>query len=112
VNSGSGWTTARCTKRTRSTDFQSVGIEYFIRNEGDVRRKVTMQQQTQETPHVGSFVASHSYGIIRSVCIRPRRIFGWIKAYFRVDNDKLSNPYKRKSFLALECELQGLDVEA
>ena len=33
------------------------------------------------------------------------------KAYFRADDDKLSNPYKRKFFLALECELQGLDVE-
>jgi len=34
------------------------------------------------------------------------------KAYFRADDDKLSNPYKRQSFVALERELQGLDAEA
>jgi hypothetical protein len=34
------------------------------------------------------------------------------KAYFRADDDKLSNPYKRKFFVAMECELQGLDAEA
>jgi hypothetical protein len=34
------------------------------------------------------------------------------KAYFRAADDKLSNPHKRKFFVALECELQGLDAEA
>jgi hypothetical protein len=34
------------------------------------------------------------------------------KAYFRADDDKLSNPHKRKFFVALERELQGLDAEA
>jgi hypothetical protein len=34
------------------------------------------------------------------------------KAYFRVDDDKLSDPYKRRFFLALERELQELDAEA
>jgi hypothetical protein len=34
------------------------------------------------------------------------------KTYFRVDDDKLSNPHKRKLFVALERELQGLDAEA
>ena len=33
------------------------------------------------------------------------------EAYFRADDDKLSDP-KRKFFLALECDLQGLDAEA
>jgi hypothetical protein len=35
-----------------------------------------------------------------------------LKAYFRGDDDKLSNPQKRKFFVALEQELQGLDPEA
>jgi hypothetical protein len=34
------------------------------------------------------------------------------KAYFQADDDKLSNQRKRKFFVALERELQGLDVEA
>jgi hypothetical protein len=34
------------------------------------------------------------------------------KAYFRADDDKLTNPSKRQFFVALECELQGLDDEA
>ena len=34
------------------------------------------------------------------------------RAYFRADDDKLSNPQKRKFFVALEQELQGLDAEA
>lgn len=34
------------------------------------------------------------------------------KAYFRADDDKLTNPHKRGFFVALERELQGLDVEA
>jgi hypothetical protein len=34
------------------------------------------------------------------------------KAYFRADDDKLINPHKRKFFVALESELQGLDPEA
>jgi hypothetical protein len=34
------------------------------------------------------------------------------KAYCRADDDKLSNPHKRKFFVALERELQGLDAEA
>jgi hypothetical protein len=34
------------------------------------------------------------------------------KAYFRADDDKLSDPHKRKFFVALERELQGLDAEA
>ena len=33
-------------------------------------------------------------------------------AYFRADDDKLSNPFKRQFFVALERELQGLDAEA
>jgi hypothetical protein len=33
-------------------------------------------------------------------------------AYFRANDDKLTSPYKRKTFVALECELQGLDNEA
>jgi hypothetical protein len=34
------------------------------------------------------------------------------KAYFRANDDKLTNPYKRQFFVALESELQGLDDEA
>jgi hypothetical protein len=34
------------------------------------------------------------------------------KAYFRANDDKLSDPKKRKFFLALERELQGLDAKA
>jgi hypothetical protein len=34
------------------------------------------------------------------------------KAYFKTDDDKLSNPYKLPFFAALERELQGLDAEA
>jgi hypothetical protein len=34
------------------------------------------------------------------------------KAYFRADDDKLTNPHKRPFFVALESELQGLDTEA
>lgn len=34
------------------------------------------------------------------------------KAYFQADDDKLSNQRKRKFFVALERELQGLDAEA
>ncbi len=34
------------------------------------------------------------------------------EAYFRADDDKLSNPGKRKFFLALERDLQGLDAKA
>lgn len=34
------------------------------------------------------------------------------KAYFPVDDDKLTNPHKRPFFVALERELQGLDDEA
>jgi hypothetical protein len=34
------------------------------------------------------------------------------KAYFRADDDKLTNPNKRKIFVALECELQKLDEAA
>jgi hypothetical protein len=34
------------------------------------------------------------------------------KAYFRADDDKLTNRSKRPFFVALECELQGLDAEA
>jgi hypothetical protein len=34
------------------------------------------------------------------------------KAYFRADDDKLSNPHKRNFFVALEQDLQGLDAEA
>ncbi len=33
------------------------------------------------------------------------------KAYFQPDDTKLSDPRKRKFFLALECELQRLDAE-
>ena len=33
-------------------------------------------------------------------------------AYFRADDDKLTSPQKRKFFVALEQELQGLDAEA
>jgi hypothetical protein len=33
-------------------------------------------------------------------------------AYFWANDDKLTSPYKRKVFAALECELQGLDNEA
>jgi hypothetical protein len=33
-------------------------------------------------------------------------------AYFWANDDKLTNPYKRKAFAALESELQGLDYEA
>ncbi len=34
------------------------------------------------------------------------------QAYFRRDDDKLSHPWKRQSFIELEGELQGLDTEA
>ncbi|MGB9026140.1 MAG: hypothetical protein WCC40_09290 [Rhodomicrobium sp.] len=34
------------------------------------------------------------------------------EAYFRADDDKLSAPHKRKFFLALERDLQGLNAEA
>ena len=34
------------------------------------------------------------------------------KAYFRANDDKLTNPSKRQFFVALESELQGLDGEA
>jgi hypothetical protein len=35
-----------------------------------------------------------------------------LEAYFRAGDDKLSDPLKRKFFLALERDLQGLDSEA
>ena len=35
-----------------------------------------------------------------------------LKAYFRADDDKLTNPNKREFFVALERELQELDAEA
>jgi len=34
------------------------------------------------------------------------------KAYFRANDDKLTNPSKRQFFVALESEFQGLDDEA
>jgi hypothetical protein len=57
----------------------------------------------------------------KAVCVEFRRVselrnlsidLHSPEAYFRADDNKLSDPYRRKFFLALESDLQGLDAEA